>query len=143
MKLFDLDRFIKAQNEYSSYEIALQEINAGKKRSHWIWYIFPQMQGLGHSVMSHKYGIESLEEARAYYENALLKTRLREITEALLKHDLSAINILGGIDASKVRSCMTLFNAICPNDIFKQVLDKFYDGKQCRTTLKMIQYTEF
>ena len=116
MEEMNIERFIQAQNRGGSYNAALQEIHDGRKRSHWIWYVFPQMRGLGHSGMSEMYGIASLEEARAYLEHPTLKARLYEISRALLAHsDKSAESILGGIDAVKVRSCMTLFKAITYN----------------------------
>ncbi len=135
--LFDLERFVTAQNTYDSYNIALQEIKSGSKRGHWIWYVFPQIQGLGHSYNSKYYGIKSIDEASAYIQDKLLGQRLREITEALLKIEGKKANeILGGIDARKVRSCMTLFDIVSPHDIFEKVLDKYYGGKRCGFTLK-------
>ncbi len=135
--LFDLKRFVTAQNAYDTYNIALKEIKEGRKRSHWIWYVFPQIQGLGHSYNSEYYGIKSIDEASAYIADKLLGQRLREITEALLKIDNKMISeILGGIDAQKVRSCMTLFDLVSPHDIFEKVLDKYYGGKRCGITLK-------
>ena len=136
--LYDLKRFLRAQ-EYESggYEDALQEIQNGRKRKHWIWYIFPQINGLGHSDYSEYYGIKSLEEARAYLEDKRLGERLREITDALLKVEgKAATEILGGIDSMKVRSSMTLFDLVSPHDIFEKVLDKYYMGKRCELTIK-------
>lgn len=135
--LFDLKRFITAQDAYDSYNIALKEITEGRKRSHWVWYVFPQIQGLGHSYNSEYYGIKSIDEASAYMADKLLGQRLREITEALLKIDNKMISeILGGIDAQKVRSCMTLFDLVSPHDLFEKALDKYYGGKRCGFTLK-------
>lgn len=136
---FDLKRFIIAQNKYNTYNLALSEVRKGQKRSHWIWYIFPQVCGLGHSSTSQMYGIKSLEEAKAYFKNETLKNRLCEITHALLEQNDTASSIFGGLDAMKVRSCMTLFNLVSPNDIFAKVLDKFYDGKQCERTLSILK----
>ena len=136
--VYDLKRFLRAQ-EYESggYEDALQEIQNGRKRKHWIWYIFPQINGLGHSYYSEYYGIKSLEEARAYLEDKRLGERLREITDALLKVEgKAATEILGGIDSMKVRSSMTLFDLVSPHDIFEKVLDKYYGGQRCELTLK-------
>ena len=136
--LYDLKRFLRAQ-EYESggYEDALQEIQNGRKRKHWIWYIFPQINGLGHSDYSEYYGIKSLEEARAYLEDKRLGERLREITDALLKIEgKTATEILGGIDSMKVRSSMTLFDLVSPHDIFEKVLDMYYGGQRCELTLK-------
>lgn len=139
MKATDIERFLTAQDHYA-YETALEEIKEGHKQSHWIWYIFPQIRGLGHSPMSQMYGIASLAEAKAYLEEPTLAARLREITGELLKHkDMAADDIFGGLDATKVRSCMTLFDLVSPSDIFEEVLDTFYDGKRCRRTLRIVQ----
>ena len=109
-----------------NYENALREITDGRKRTHWIWFIFPQLAVLGHSANAKYYGISGYDEAKAYYEHPILGTRLREITMALLQHHgESAVDILGGIDAVKVRFCMTLFDAVSPDDIFQEVLDAF------------------
>lgn len=128
----DIIRFLEAQDSpRNDYAIALSEIQNGEKTSHWIWYIFPQLRGLGHSYMSDYYGITGRDEAEAYLQHPILGFRLREITEALLKHsDKTAVEILGKIDALKVRSCMTLFDSISPNDIFEKVLDQFFDSER-------------
>ena len=140
MANYDLQRFIEAQEQsYDGYKQALSEIQQGWKTSHWIWYIFPQITGLGHSYMSNYYGISCLEEAQDYLSNKVLSARLREITYALLSHkDKNSKEILGYIDDMKVRSCMTLFDAVCPDDIFREVLNQFYGGKCCRRTLKKL-----
>ena len=131
---YDLERFIEAQNMV--YDIALREIKNGHKRGHWIWFVFPQIKGLGHSYNSEFYGISGTIEAKAYLDHPLLGARLREISQALLDcGNPSADDILGFPDVLKVRSCMTLFDMISPNDIFKQVLDKYYDGKPCDKTI--------
>ena len=131
---YDLERFVEAQNMV--YDMALQEIKNGQKRGHWIWFIFPQIKGLGHSYNSEFYGISGTKEAKAYLEHPLLGARLREITQAILDcGNPSADDILGFPDVLKVRSCMTLFDMISPNDIFKQVLDKYYEGKPCDKTI--------
>ena len=134
---FNLARFLEAQNSgWGSYEMALGEIKNGHKYSHWIWYVFPQIKGLGHSYNSEFYGISGIEEAEAYLSHELLGSRLREITDALLSHnDKTAQSILGDIDSMKVRSCMTLFDLVLPNDVFAKVLDTFYEGKRCEKTL--------
>lgn len=134
-----LERFLVAQER--DYECALQEIKDGQKQSHWIWYIFPQIKGLGYSSMSEYYGIGSRKEAEAYLANNILNAHLREITQALLSHSGSrtAWEILGTTDALKVCSCMTLFDYICPNDIFAEVLDTFYEGQRCRKTLHFLK----
>ena len=131
---FDLERFVDAQNLV--YDMALQEIKNGQKRGHWIWFVFPQIKGLGHSYNSEFYGISGTKEAKAYLEHPLLGTRLREISQAMLDcGNPSADDILGFPDVLKVRSCMTLFDMVSPDDIFKQVLDKYYEGKPCDKTL--------
>jgi uncharacterized protein (DUF1810 family) len=142
MANYDLQRFIKAQEQsYDGYKQALSEIQQGRKTSHWIWYIFPQIKGLGHSYMSEFYGISGLEEAQEYMKNETLSTRLREITNALLAHsDKSADDILGYIDAKKVKSSMTLFDAVCPNDVFNDVLTLLYADKRCQRTLNTIKH---
>ena len=135
----NIERFIQAQDWGNSYDEALQEIRDGRKQSHGIGYVFPQMRGLGRSSMAERYGIASLEEAKAYLEEPTLRARLYEISRALLEHSgKSAREILGGIDALKVRSCMTLFDVVSPNDVFNDVLTAFYEGKQCKRTLEMI-----
>ncbi len=133
----DIERFVDAQDK--DYEIALSEVRSGRKRSHWIWYIFPQLKGLGRSAYAQHYGISGKDEAEAYLSHKKLGGRLREITQALLNVDgKSAQEIFGGLDAMKVRSSMTLFDAVSPNNIFMQVLDKFYDGLRCPLTMKML-----
>lgn len=133
-----LQRFIEAQND--SYDQALKEIRNGRKLTHWIWYIFPQMKGLGFSYNSEYYGITSLQEARDYLENELLRKRLFEITESLLMHKGKDIeSIMGDIDALKLKSSMTLFDAVQPGSIFGEVLDEFYGGERCRRTLEKIR----
>jgi len=139
MENFDIQRFIDAQNSYESYDNALNEVRNGHKRSHWIWYIFPQIAGLGHSSTSKYYGILSLTEAKAYLEDELLGSRLYEITSALLEQNDSAQNIFGGLDAMKVCSCMTLFDLVSPNDVFAKALDKFYNGQRCKRTLAIVK----
>ena len=131
---FDLNRFLEAQQH--DYPLALKEIKDGLKRGHWIWYIFPQIKGLGHSYNSEFYGISSKEEAKAYLEHPVLGPRLREITQALLElNNKTADDILGYPDVLKVRSCMTLFDLVSPNDIFNDVLYKYYEGQRCDKTI--------
>ena len=136
---FYLNRFLGAQASY--YADALKEIKQGYKQSHWIWFIFPQMRGLGRSPMAENYGIKSIEEARAYLEEPILKKRLIEISSALLKHKgkSTAYEILGTLDAIKVRSSMTLFDHVMPNAIFADVLDAFYNGERDVMTLELLK----
>lgn len=126
-KEYDLERFLTAQN--ASYQRALDEIRAGRKRSHWIWYIFPQQKGLGHSYNSQLYGLDGVDEARAYLAHPILGARLREISLALLEHkgkrDIDYI-MGSSIDVLKLQTCMNLFNRVAPNDVFKQVLEAFF-----------------
>jgi uncharacterized protein (DUF1810 family) len=127
-----LQRFVDAQEDMGIYSRALSELRAGRKQSHWIWFVFPQIAGLGSSPMSQAYAIRSLDEARAYLEHPVLGARLRESTEALLgaAPGTSAGEILGGIDAIKVRSSMTLFAAAAPEEqLFTDALDRFYGGE--------------
>lgn len=137
---YDLERFVKAQEEgYGSYHEALEEIKSGCKYGHWIWYIFPQIKGLGHSYNSEYYGISGEDEAHAYLNHPVLGSRLREITKAFLNLDShSAYAILGRPDDIKVQSCMTLFDLVSPNDIFAEVLNKYYDGIRCQKTTMRI-----
>ena len=133
-----LDRFIKAQEK--SYKVALKEIKNGHKETHWIWYIFPELKGLGKSDTALYYGIIDLEEARRYLENDYLRSNLIEISEALLNLDNNIIDILGYPDDLKVKSCMTLFYYANPNiKIFKKVLDKFYNGEFDNNTIEIIK----
>lgn len=136
----DIERFTLAQDMlYEGYESALNEMRHGRKYTHWIWYIFPQLRGLGHSHYAEFYGISGREEAVRYLEHPVLGSRLREISRTLLSHKGKAPEaILGQIDAQKVRSCMTLFNVISPGELFAEVLDAFYDGCGCKRTLEML-----
>ena len=132
-----MERFIKQQRK--DYERALAEIRAGRKVTHWIWYIFPQIQGLGYSDMTCTYAIKDLQEAKRYIQDETLGPRLREITSSLLEVEgRSALEILGSPDDLKVKSCMTLFDFICPMDIFDKVLEKYYGGRRCERTLKTL-----
>lgn len=133
----DIDRFIIAQdNEYNGYAQALKEIRNGKKVSHWIWYIFPQLRGLGHSRNSYYYGIKDKEEAWRYITNPMLRDRMFEITEALLEHsEKTIVDIMGHIDSMKVQSSMTLFDCVIPNTIFARVLQTFYKGEKDRKSI--------
>jgi uncharacterized protein (DUF1810 family) len=126
-KEYDLERFVTAQA--ADYADALDDIRSGRKRGHWIWYIFPQQKGLGHSYNSEYYGLDGIDEARAYLAHPVLGARLREISEALLIHegkrDIDAI-MGSSIDVLKLQTCMNLFNRVSPNDIFEKVLDAFF-----------------
>ena len=132
-----IERFKEAQER--DYINALAEIRNGEKRTHWIWYIYPQMRGLGHSYYANLFGIRDKKEAEDYLNDETLGSRLREITSVLLElQDKTADQIFGDLDAMKVKSSMTLFDCICPEDIFAEVLDKYYDGKRCRLTIDLL-----
>ena len=135
---YNLDRFIKAHER--DYELALLEIKAGKKKSHWIWYIFPQLKGFGNSATSEFYGIDGLEEAKAYYNNDYLRKHLLDIAEALVALDNEDIvDILGYPDNLKLQSSMTLFLLVDPTQmVFSKVLDKYYNGKKDMKTINYI-----
>jgi uncharacterized protein (DUF1810 family) len=124
-----LDRFVTAQD--GVYPRALAELRAGRKRSHWMWFVFPQLAGLGMSAMSQHYAITSLEEARAYLAHPVLGARLRECAAVVAASETSsAESLLGGIDAMKLRSSMTLFHRADPDDpSFPAVLEKYFDGR--------------
>ena len=126
---FDLERFVVAQQGF--YDEVLDELRRGRKVGHWIWFIFPQIAGLGYSAMSQQYAISSLDEARAYLAHPVLGARLRDCTEILLAtKGRTALEIFGSIDAVKLRSSMTLFHRAAPDEaVFAQVLRRFYDGK--------------
>jgi uncharacterized protein (DUF1810 family) len=137
-----LQRFVAAQEDAAIYARALEELRRGRKQSHWIWFVFPQIAGLGQSPMSHAYAIHSLEEARAYLEHPVLGPRLRECCEALLAAgpSASAAEILGGIDAIKVRSSMTLFLRADPAEpLFTAVLDRFYSAEPDPETDRLLR----
>ena len=133
----DLSRFLKAQEQ--DYEQALREIRSGRKRSHWMWYIFPQIQGLGFSPTAQYYAIRDLQEARDYLAHPVLSTRLKEISSALLDlNGLSASEIFGYPDDLKLRSSMTLFRMADLNEpVFLEVLEKYYDGKPDARTVEL------
>lgn len=135
---YEISRFMKAHQ--SDYQRALSEIKNGKKVSHWMWYIFPQMKGLGHSSMSEYYGIRDLDEARVYLADPVLGKHLIEMCEALLSLDTDdAAEVMGQPDDRKLKSSMTLFDAATESlDVFQMVLDKYYHGKKDCRTLKML-----
>ena len=120
----DLNRFIEAQNKWDTYQTALEEVKKGRKATHWIWFIFPQMVGLGYSSISKFYGIRGREEAQAYINHPLLRDRLVEITEAVYNNANTVYEIFGN-DAIKVRSCMLLFASVSEIPVFKQMISKY------------------
>lgn len=134
----DLERFLKAQE--NSYACALQEIKNGRKLSHWMWYIFPQIEGLGYSPTSQYYAIKDRAEAEAYMAHPVLGSRLVEIAGELLKVESDdAGMVMGWPDDMKLKSSMTLFEAVSTNSVFGQVLDKFFDGKRDEFTLNALK----
>jgi uncharacterized protein (DUF1810 family) len=156
---FDLRRFRAAQEQGGTYVTALAELRAGRKRSHWIWFVFPQLDGLGSSPMARRYAIRSLDEARAYLADGVLGSRLHACCEALLALDASpganagagagtgagtdAEAVLGAIDALKLRSSMTLFGLAAPAEpVFTQVLERYYGGQADATTERLLAATD-
>ena len=133
-----LYRFLDAQR--GDYAAALAEVRRGRKTSHWMWYIFPQIAGLGQSSTARYYSIRDLEEAREYYAHPVLGQRLREISGALLDlRGSDPVAVFGGIDSMKLKSSMTLFAMAAPDDpLFRQVLDKYYGGEQDALTLRIL-----
>ena len=135
-----LDRFLTAQE--GVYEDALAELRAGRKRSHWMWYVLPQLAGLGMSASSQRYGIASAAEARAYLEHPVLGARLLECAAVLLglPQHLTARQVLGYPDDLKLRSCATLFAATSPpGSVFERLLDRYYDGESDPRTLELLR----
>lgn len=133
-----LERFISAQE--SVWESVLLELREGEKRGHWMWYIFPQIIGLGSSSMSKRYAIRDLAEAREYLAHPVLGNRLREAMSVLLTHRgrKSAYEIFFNIDTVKLRSCVTLFDIVSPGDMFADIIDAFYYGRPCARTLSIL-----
>jgi uncharacterized protein (DUF1810 family) len=132
----DLRRFVDAQEREGTYSRALEELRAGRKTSHWVWFVFPQIAGLGRSATARLFAIDSLEEAKAYLGHPVLGARLRESSQALLEvSGRSAREILGETDATKLRSSMTLFAAAAPDEpLFQEVLDRYYAGERDEET---------
>jgi uncharacterized protein (DUF1810 family) len=127
---YDLDRFVAAQDSGGTYRQALAELRSGMKRSHWMWFVFPQLAGLGHSETARKYALSSLGEARAYLGHDVLGPRLAEVAAAVVAIEgRSAVQIFGSIDARKLHSSMTLFLLAAPGEpVFREVLDRYFDG---------------
>lgn len=135
----ELDMFIEAQD--TVWADVLRELEQGQKTSHWMWFVFPQLAELGQSHMAQLYGIEDLEEATAYLKHPELRRRLTETAKLMLRHeDREARDILGGIDAKKLRSSMTLFSSVpnAPSE-FQAVLDAFFNGNPCDRTLQILR----
>lgn len=135
---YHLNRFVQAQS--NTYERALTEVKSGRKRSHWMWYIFPQFEGLGFSATSQRYAIKSIAEAEAYLSHPILGSRLLECAEAVLQIEgRSAHEIFGSPDDLKLRSCATLFATVSPaGSVFDQLLDRFFQGERDPKTLRLL-----
>jgi uncharacterized protein (DUF1810 family) len=137
--MFDLSRFAHAQD--AVYATALSELEAGRKQSHWMWFIFPQLEGLGHSPTARFYGVSGLAEAHTYLADPVLGPRLKECVSAALGHrDRTAHEIFGSPDDLKFRSCLTLFEFAAPDEpIFGEALGAFYGGDRDQETLRMLR----
>ena len=137
-KDYNLDRFIDAHND--DYTRALNEVKSGRKLTHWMWYIFPQIAGLGMSETTQYYEIKSLDEARAYLNNELLKSHLIEISNALLElYTNDPVEVFGDVDALKLKSSMTLFSYVSDDEIFNKVIDKYFNGSKDLTTIRICE----
>jgi uncharacterized protein (DUF1810 family) len=136
--IFDLHRFVEAQRPV--YDRALKELQAGRKTTHWMWFVFPQLRGLGRSEMAGRFGLSGAAEAQGYLQHPVLGARLLESVTALLQHrDKSALDVLGHPDDLKLRSCLTLFAAIAPHQtIFRQALEQFFAGEADAKTLLLL-----
>ena len=135
-----LERFVRAQEDRGTYDRALRELGDGRKTGHWMWFVFPQVAGLGHSATARTYAVVDLAEARAYLSHDVLGSRLRVCCRALLALDgRSAGQVLGEVDATKLRSSMTLFALADPDDaLFAGVLDRFFAGEQDERTVRLL-----
>lgn len=138
---YDLQRFVTAQDEGGTYQRALAELRRGRKTGHWMWFVFPQVAGLGQSAMSRRYAITSLDEARSYAVHPVLGSRLWECASAVTETQAdSSEQIFGGMDAQKLHSSMTLFMRAVPDEpVFAQVLDRFFDGTGDQATDSPLQ----
>jgi uncharacterized protein (DUF1810 family) len=128
---YNLERFVSAQNEDATYDDAVDELRRGRKLSHWMWFVFPQIAGLGYSATSRRYAISSLAEARAYLEHPILGPRLRECASLVVQAQAQSADwIFGSVDAQKLHSSMTLFLRAAPDEpLFQQVLDQYFGGQ--------------
>ena len=136
--IYDLNRFVRAQED--DYERALSEITSGQKRTHWMWYIFPQLDGLAFSPTAKRYALKSVEEARAYLEHPILGPRLLNCAKAVVAVEgRSAAEIFGSPDDLKLKSCATLFSCVAsPGSVFARVLEKYYRGERDDRTLELL-----
>jgi uncharacterized protein (DUF1810 family) len=138
---YELERFVTAQDEGGTYHQALAELRQGAKRSHWMWFVFPQLAGLGHSATARRYALSGLDEARAYIRHPLLGPRLLECAAALASLDgRTAGQIFGGTDAKKLRSSLTLFLRADPEEpVFQRLLDKYFEGLPDTATDQLLE----
>jgi uncharacterized protein (DUF1810 family) len=138
--IYRLDRFVEAQDFNGTYEQVVSELRAGRKVGHWIWFIFPQIAGLGHSPMSQRFAVSSLAEAKAYLRHPILGPRLTGCAQIVMGiNGKSATEIFGGIDAMKLRSSMTLFMSAAPDEpLFRAVLDKYFNGSPDKGTTERL-----
>ena len=134
----ELERFVRAQD--GVYEHVVNELRHGRKTSHWMWFVFPQLRGLGHSPMATRYGLASSAEALSYWQHPVLGRRLRECTELILAvKNKTAHEIFGSPDDMKLRSCMTLFNVVAPEEaLFPGALTRFFQGVKDQRTLELL-----
>lgn len=137
---FDLERFVDAQDSGATYASAVRELERGRKQTHWMWFVFPQIAGLGHSPTAQRYAVSGLPEARAYLAHPVLGPRLVECARALLgQPDSDPVRVLGPIDAQKLRSSMTLFSRAAPEEAtFTEVLDRFFGGEPDGATIERL-----
>jgi len=137
---FDLQRFVQAQDAVGTYDAALDELRRGRKTSHWMWFVFPQLTGLGRSPTARRYALRSADEARAYLAHPLLGPRLRECTRVVAASTTDdPVAVLGSIDALKLRSSMTLFAAVAPDEpVFGQVLERWFRGQDDPRTRELL-----
>lgn len=134
---YNLKRFIEAQDNV--YPIALRELKEGRKQTHWMWYIFPQLKNLGHTRNAKFYGISGIEEASAYLKESVLCQRIREVSMTILNLPTNdAVEVFKEIDSRKLKSSMTLFDLVSPNDIFARVLDKYFNGQRDNHTIRWL-----
>ena len=136
---YDLERFVTAQDSGGTYQRALAELHAGRKTSHWMWFIFPQVAGLGFSAMAQRFAISGLAEARAYLAHPVLGPRLRDCTALAMSSSRTALEIFGPVDAQKFFSCLTLFACTANDPIFRRALAQFFSGRHDQGTMTILQ----
>jgi uncharacterized protein (DUF1810 family) len=141
---YDLERFVRAQDDHGTYDDAVAELRRGQKSSHWMWFVFPQLAGLGRSATSRRYAISSLDEARDYLRHAVLGPRLLTCAGLVVgTQGRSAVEIFGGIDAVKLHSSMTLFHRAAPDvSVFAEVLERYFDGVPDEATARLLSSSD-